>query len=95
MILISSGSGGRGKTTLTAALATAFSNQFSKVCALDACFGFRSLDMALGVENKVVFDAGDLMAGECTMSEALVPVNENGLYLISAPQNKMSEEIDD
>ena len=53
-ILICSGKGGVGKTTLTANLGIALAMQGVRTCVLDADFGLRNLDLLLGLENRIV-----------------------------------------
>ena len=51
-ILICSGKGGVGKTTLTANLGIALASQGVRTAVLDADFGLRNLDLLLGLENR-------------------------------------------
>ena len=54
-ILICSGKGGVGKTTLTANLGIALANSGATTAVLDADFGLRNLDLLLGLENRIVY----------------------------------------
>ena len=54
-ILICSGKGGVGKTTLTANLGIALAQRGSSTVVLDADFGLRNLDLLLGLENRIVY----------------------------------------
>ncbi|MFM7264318.1 MAG: P-loop NTPase, partial [Cyanobium sp.] len=56
-ILICSGKGGVGKTTLTANLGIALARLGHTVAVLDADFGLRTLDLLLGLENRIVYTA--------------------------------------
>ena len=60
-ILIASGKGGVGKTTLTANLGVALSELGNEVLLLDNDMGLRNLDLALGLENNVFFDVADVI----------------------------------
>ena len=53
-ILICSGKGGVGKTTLTANLGIALANSGASA-VLDADFGLRNLDLLLGLENRIIY----------------------------------------
>lgn len=88
-VVFTSGKGGVGKTTLTALTARALESMGARVAAVDADFGLRNLDIALGVENSVVYDMGDVAAGRCDLSSALVKVQGN-LYLLGASYQKGS-----
>lgn len=92
--LILSGKGGVGKTLITAALATAISSRKTRVCAIDASTGLRDLDMALGLENRIVYDMLDLIRGECTMEEALVSTENARLSLLPAAQFARASDVD-
>lgn len=86
IIAITSGKGGTGKTLLTAALGMTLAETGKKVCLVDGCFGMRGLDIALGAQDKVVFDFCDFCGNICTMEQALVKIRGGELYLLAAPQ---------
>ena len=56
-ILICSGKGGVGKTTLTANLGIALAKLGARTAVLDADFGLRNLDLLLGLENRIIYTA--------------------------------------
>lgn len=94
IILVTSGKGGVGKSTVSAALAMAFASIGRKTAIVELDVGLRGLDLMLGVENKTIYDLGDLLHGRCSVSDALVPIDEEGkLALIAAP-SKLTERID-
>ena len=62
IILICSGKGGVGKTTTTANLGIALARQGAKTVVLDADFGLRNLDLLLGLENRIVYTAQEVLA---------------------------------
>ncbi len=74
-IVITSGKGGVGKTTLTANLGIALSSMGLRVALIDVDFGLNNLDVALGVENKVLYDVSDILNGRCRVKQALVQHN--------------------
>ncbi len=43
-----------------------------RVAVVDADFGLRNLDLLLGLENRIVYTALDVLAGECRLDQALV-----------------------
>ena len=72
IILICSGKGGVGKTTLTANLGIALAKQGVKTAVLDADFGLRNLDLLLGLENRIIYTAQDVLEESCRLEQALV-----------------------
>ncbi len=71
-IVICSGKGGVGKTTLTANLGVALARLGHRVTVLDADFGLRNLDLLLGLENRIVYTAQDVLSETCRLEQALV-----------------------
>jgi septum site-determining protein MinD len=71
-IVICSGKGGVGKTTLTANLGVALARLGKTVTVLDADFGLRNLDLLLGLENRIVYTAQDVLSETCRLEQALV-----------------------
>ncbi|TGG78651.1 MAG: septum site-determining protein MinD [Aphanocapsa feldmannii 288cV] len=91
-ILICSGKGGVGKTTLTANLGVALARLDCKTAVLDADFGLRNLDLMLGLENRIVYTAQDLLSGSCRLEQALVKhKQEPRLSLMPAGNPRMLE----
>ncbi len=87
-IVITSGKGGVGKTTLTANLGIALSNMGLRVALIDVDFGLNNLDVVLGLENKVVYDILDVLEGRCRIKQALVQHREKkNLYVL--PSNSL------
>ncbi|MGG0667494.1 septum site-determining protein MinD [Sporosarcina koreensis] len=87
-IVITSGKGGVGKTTTSANLGTALALQGKKVCLVDTDIGLRNLDVILGLENRIIYDLVDVIAGRCKIHQALVKDKrfEDGLFLLPAAQ---------
>ncbi len=83
IILVSSGKGGSGKSSFTAGVSRALAFNGAKVLAIDCDVGLRSLDLLLGLSDKVVFDWGDILLGRCTAEQAIV---EGKTHLLAAPQ---------
>ncbi|MFM7676208.1 MAG: septum site-determining protein MinD [Synechococcus sp.] len=92
IILICSGKGGVGKTTLTANLGIALARQGSRTAVLDADFGLRNLDLLLGLENRIVYTAQEVLAETCRLEQALVKhKQEPNLALLPAGNPRMLE----
>lgn len=95
-IVVTSGKGGVGKTTVAVNLGVALSLKGERVIICDADFGLNNADVACGVENLVVYDIVDVIEGRCRASQALVrhPDYPN-LYLLasrSAPERYISPQ---
>ena len=75
-IVVTSGKGGVGKTTLTANLGRALSDLGARVVLIDVDFGLNNLDVVLGVENKIVYDMLDIVEGRCRARQALIQDSE-------------------
>lgn len=92
IILICSGKGGVGKTTLTANLGIALARLGERVAVLDADFGLRNLDLLLGLENRIVYTAQEVLAETCRLDQALVKhKQEPSLALLPAGNPRMLE----
>ncbi len=82
-IVITSGKGGVGKTTVTANLGQSLASVGERVCLVDIDFGLNNLDVVMGVENKVVYDLGDVFDGRCRLKQALVSIDDRkNLYVL-------------
>jgi septum site-determining protein MinD len=91
-IVICSGKGGVGKTTLTANLGVALARLGRKVTVLDADFGLRNLDLLLGLENRIVYTAQDVLSETCRLEQALVKHKQvPSLTLLPAGNPRMLE----
>lgn len=94
IIVVTSGKGGVGKTTCSANLSMALAQRDRRVVVMDADFGLRNLDLLLGLENRVVYTALDLLAGDCRLEQALVKdKRQPNLALLPAAQNRSKEAI--
>ncbi len=84
-IVITSGKGGVGKTTVAVQLAAQLAKKGQRVALVDADFGLNNLDLIAGVENLVTYDVVDVIEGRCRAKQALVkhPQFPN-LYLLSS-----------
>ena len=85
-IVITSGKGGVGKTTVTANLGYRLAAMGRRVCLVDADFGLNNLDVAAGVEECVIYDIVDCIEGRCRARQALCesPRRKNLFVLPSA-----------
>ncbi len=89
VIVVTSGKGGVGKTTTTANIGVGLSKLGKKVVLIDTDIGLRNLDIALGMENNIVYDLVDVVNGICSPNQvAITDKRFDGLYLIPAAQTK-------
>jgi septum site-determining protein MinD len=72
VIVVTSGKGGVGKTTSTAALGAALARGGQRVVVVDFDIGLRNLDLVMGAERRVVFDLTNVVQGTAKLSEALL-----------------------
>lgn len=94
VILIVSGKGGVGKTTVTANLGVALAKMGKSVCVVDADFSLNNLDVTLGLENRVVYDIVDVLRGKCRISSAILEdPNQEGLYLLPSVKESAGKEV--
>lgn len=97
VIVIASGKGGTGKSTVSACLAAALLKYNNKVLLVDGDCGIRGLDIILDVRDKIIFDCADAVSGNCKPEEAIYQSkNLDNLYLMSAPfdiDNEVSPEV--
>ena len=72
IIVVTSGKGGVGKTTSTAALGAALALEGHKVAVVDFDVGLRNLDLIMGAERRVVFDLINVAQGDAKLNQALI-----------------------
>jgi len=72
IIVMTSGKGGVGKTTSSAAFATGLALRGFKTVVIDFDVGLRNLDLIMGCERRVVFDFINVINGEAKLSQALI-----------------------
>ena len=85
-VMITSGKGGTGKTSLTAGVASCLAAMGKRVLCIDLDIGLRNLDLVLGLADRAVMDFSDVMAYRCPLLAAAVEQPEiKGLYLLTAP----------
>lgn len=87
-IMVTSGKGGTGKTSLTAGVASCLAALGHRVLCIDLDIGLRNLDIALGLSDLAVMDFSDVMNRRCPLLAAVTAHPDiRGLYLLTAPLN--------
>ena len=72
IIVVTSGKGGVGKTTVTANLGLGLAKLNKKVVVVDTDIGLRNLDVVMGLENRIVYNLVDVIEGSCRLKQALI-----------------------
>ncbi len=94
IIVVTSGKGGVGKSTISCNISYQLANQGFKVCLIDADFGLKNLDVMLGLENRVVFDLKDVIMNRCSLQQVLIKdKRKNDLYLLPACKSMSFDEL--
>src|SRR5262250_156083 len=96
VLVVTSGKGGVGKTTSTAALGAALAQGGQKVAVIDFDVGLRNLDLVLGAERRVVFDLINVVQGIAKLPQALIRDKRlETLYLLPASQTRDKDALTD
>jgi septum site-determining protein MinD len=94
VLVVTSGKGGVGKTTTTAALGAALAQTGQKVAVIDFDVGLRNLDLVLGAERRVVFDLINVVQGIAKLSQALIRDKRlENLWLLPASQTRDKDAL--
>lgn len=92
IIAVISGKGGVGKTTITACIGAALAANNHQVLVADGDLGLRDLDLVLGQENDILFDAVDVWKERCEADHAILKVAPN-LDFLPASQSRRWEDL--
>ncbi|MBX9893752.1 MULTISPECIES: septum site-determining protein MinD [unclassified Nitrosomonas] len=94
IIVVTSGKGGVGKTTTSAAIAMGLAKKGHKTAVIDFDVGLRNLDLILGCERRVVYDFINVINGEASLNQALIrDKNCNLLYILPASQTRDKDAL--
>lgn len=95
VLVVTSGKGGTGKTTLCAGIASCLAAEGRRVLCIDGDVGLRNLDLCLGMEDQAVVSFQDAMAEEQALKDAPEHLRIPGLHLLTAPANTAAEDVDE
>ncbi len=94
VIVVTSGKGGVGKTTSTAAIGAALAQRGEKTVVIDFDVGPRNLDLVMGAERRVVFDLVNVIQGDAKLPQALIRDKRlETLYLLPASQTRDKDNL--
>ncbi|MQT12976.1 septum site-determining protein MinD [Segnochrobactrum spirostomi] len=94
VLVVTSGKGGVGKTTSTAALGAALAQTGKKVAVVDFDVGLRNLDLIMGAERRVVYDLINVVQGDAKLSQALIRDKRlENLHLLPASQTRDKDAL--
>ncbi len=94
IIVVTSGKGGVGKTTTSAAIAMGLAKRGHKTAVIDFDVGLRNLDLIMGCERRVVYDFVNVINRESTLNQALIRDKRCGdLYILPASQTRDKDAL--
>ena len=95
VIVITSGKGGVGKTTAVANIGISVARLGYRVVLIDADIGLRNLDLLLGLENRVLYTAIEVLDGKCRLDQALIRDKRwKNLALLPISKNRQRYNVD-
>src|SRR6202048_4482301 len=93
-LVVTSGKGGVGKTTSTAALGAALATAGKNVVLVDFDVGLRNLDLVMGAERRVVYDLINVVQGDAKLAQALIRDKRlDTLHLLPASQTRDKDAL--
>lgn len=94
IIVVTSGKGGVGKTTTSAALGTGLALKGNKTVIIDFDVGLRNLDLIMGCERRVVYDLINVVNGEANLKQALIKDKRvENLFILPASQTRDKDAL--
>jgi septum site-determining protein MinD len=94
VVVVTSGKGGVGKTTTSAAFAAGLAVRGYKTVVIDFDVGLRNLDLIMGCERRVVYDLLNVIHGEGSLNQALIKDKRiSNLYILPASQTRDKDSL--
>ncbi len=95
VIVITSGKGGVGKTTTSAAIGTGLAMRGYKTVVIDFDVGLRNLDLIMGCERRVVYDLINVIRKESNLNQSMIKDKRvDNLYILPASQTRDKDTLD-
>jgi septum site-determining protein MinD len=93
-IVVTSGKGGVGKTTTSAAIGTGLALRGHRTVIIDFDIGLRNLDLIMNCERRVVYDFVNVINGEASLNQALIKDKRvSNLYILPASQTRDKDAL--
>jgi len=93
-VVVTSGKGGVGKTTTSAAISAGLALKGHRTVVVDFDIGLRNLDLIMGVERRVVYDFINVINGEARLNQALIKTKQlDNLYILPASQTRDKDSL--
>ena len=94
IVVVTSGKGGVGKTTTSAAFASGLALAGHKTAVIDFDVGLRNLDLIMGCERRVVYDLINVIQGEASLNQALIKDKHcDNLFILPASQTRDKDAL--
>ena len=94
IVVVTSGKGGVGKTTTSAAFASGLALRGHKTAVIDFDVGLRNLDLIMGCERRVVYDIINVIQGDANLHQALIKdKNSDNLFVLAASQTRDKDAL--
>ena len=94
IVVLTSGKGGVGKTTTSAAFSSGLALRGHKTAVIDFDVGLRNLDLIMGCERRVVYDIINVIQGEANLSQALIKdKHSDNLFVLAASQTRDKDAL--
>lgn len=94
IIVVTSGKGGVGKTTSSAAIAAGLALAGKKTVVIDFDIGLRNLDLIMGCERRVVYDFVNVINNEANLTQALIKDKRvENLFVLPASQTRDKDAL--
>ena len=94
IVVVTSGKGGVGKTTTSAAFASGLALAGKKTAVIDFDVGLRNLDLIMGCERRVVYDLINVIQGEANLNQALIKDKQcDNLFVLAASQTRDKDAL--
>jgi septum site-determining protein MinD len=94
IVVVTSGKGGVGKTTTSAAFSSGLAMSGKKTAVIDFDVGLRNLDLIMGCERRVVYDFVNVLHGEANLTQALIKDKHcENLFVLPASQTRDKDAL--